>query len=128
MLDFISIHADFVASDNGFEAVVLAETLGDIRTKLHTDTTLARAATLLLLGIGPEHLHHQSRLARLLLVVSVELADIVQGNLVVGEQATVENQVLATDKRGERQGRETLREELEDSVAVLEISLWHLMA
>ncbi len=101
MLDLIAIHADFVASNDGLEAVVLAEAFGDIRAKLHADTALAGPAALLFLRIGPEHLHHQTRLAGLLLVVSVELANIIKGHLVVGEQATVKNQVLAADKRGQ---------------------------
>lgn len=104
MLDLVPIHANFVASNDGLEAIVLAETLSDVGTKLHADTTLAGPAALLFLRVSPEHLHHEAGLAWLLLLVSVEFADVIEGDLVVGEQAAVKNQVLATDKGSQGQG------------------------
>lgn len=85
VLNLITIHAHLVTSDDSLQSVLLTELLGDIGAELHTDTTLARPAAGLLLRIGPEHLHHQARLAGLALVVSVELANIVEGDVVVRE-------------------------------------------
>jgi len=34
MFDLIAFHADFMRSDDGFEAIVFAESLGDIGAKL----------------------------------------------------------------------------------------------
>ena len=39
VLDLVTIHTHLVTSDDGFETVRLAETLGDVGTKLETDTT-----------------------------------------------------------------------------------------
>lgn len=115
VLDFVSIHTDFVTADNSLEAVVLTEALGDIRSKLHANTSLAGTASLLFLGIRPQHLHHETSLAGLSLVMSVQLADIIKGDLVVGEETAVEDEVLVADQGGQRQGGETLGEELECS-------------
>lgn len=115
VLDFVSIHTDFVTADNSLEAVVLAEALGNIRAELHTNTSFAGTASLLFLGIRPQHLHHETSLARLSLVVSVQLANIIEGDLVVGEETAVEDKILVTDQSGQRQSGETLGEELECS-------------
>lgn len=77
MLDFVAVHPDLVTTDDGLQAVLLTEALGDIRTELKSNTTLAGTAALLFLRVGPEHLHHQACLTGLALVVSVELADVV---------------------------------------------------
>ena len=118
MLHLITVHADLVATNNRLKPVVLAEPLGDIRSKLHADTALAGTTTGLLLGIGPQHLHHQTGLTGLALSVPVEFADVVQRDLVVREQTTVQHQVLGSDQGGEGEGGETLREELEDPALV----------
>lgn len=115
VLDFVSVHSDFVTANNSLETVVLAEALGDIGSKLHTDTSLAGTASLLFLGIRPQHLHHETSLAGLSLVVSVQFADIIQGDLVVREETAVEDEVLVANQGSQRQGGETLREEFECS-------------
>jgi hypothetical protein len=100
VLHFVSVHAHLVAADDGLETVLLAELPGDVGTELHAHASLAGPATLLLLGVGPQHLHHQACLARLPLVVSVELADVVEGHVVVGEETAVEDEVFLADQGG----------------------------
>lgn len=107
VLNFVTVHSDLVASNNGLKTVLFTESLGDIRTKLEANAALARTATLLFLGICPKHLHHQTRLARLALLVSVELANVVQSDAIVREETTVEHKVLGANKRRQRQSRET---------------------
>lgn len=119
VLDFVSLHAHLVGSDDSLQAVVLAEPLGDIGSKLKTDTTLAGSTSRLGLRVGPEHLHHQTRLAGLALVVTVEFPDIVQCDLVVGEETAVKNEVLATNQCSQGKGREGLGEDLEDPLIIL---------
>lgn len=34
MLDLVPVHSDFVTADDGFQAVILAEAFGDVRTEL----------------------------------------------------------------------------------------------
>ena len=89
VLDLVTIHAHLVRADDCFQTVVLAEALGDVWSELEADSTFAGATAGHCLRVGPEHLHHQAGLAGLPLVVAVELADIVQGNLVVGEETAV---------------------------------------
>lgn len=110
MLDFITIHAHFMTSNNSLETVLLTEFLGDVGTELHAHASFAGAATGLILRIGPQHLHHETCLAGLSLVVSVQLADIVQGDIVIGEQAAMKDKILFADESGEGKGRETFRE------------------
>lgn len=85
VLHFVAIHAHLVTSDDGLQTVVLAKSLGDIGAELHADSSLAGSSAGLVLGIGPQHLHHQARLTRLALAVSVQLANVVQCNLIIGE-------------------------------------------
>lgn len=98
VLNLVTIHTDFMTANNGFEAVLLAETLGNIRAELHTNTALAGAAAGLLLGVGPQHLHHQAGLTWLPLVVSVEFTNVLQSNIVVREETTVKDEVLVADE------------------------------
>lgn len=102
MLHLVSVHAHFVTSNNGFETVLLAETLCDVWAELHTNTSLAGAAAFFVLGISPEHFHHQAGLAWLSLSVSVQLSNVVQGDAVIREETAVEDQVLVTDQRCQR--------------------------
>ncbi len=76
----------------------------------------AAAAAILLLRVRPQHLHHEACLAGLALVVSVQLANVIERDVVVGEQAAVQYQVLFADECSQGQSREALREELEHSV------------
>lgn len=115
MLFLVPVHADFMAANDGFQAVPLAETFGDIRAELHADATLARAAAWFGLRVCPQHLHHQAGLARLPLLVPVQLADVFQSHVVVGEQASVEDKVLLADQSCQGKCREAFREELEDT-------------
>ena len=112
VLLLVTIHADLVTADDGLQTVLVAETLGNVRTKLHADTTFAGAATGEWLGIGPEHLHHETGLTGLLLLVAVELANVVKGDVIVREETAVEDEELLANQGGERESRETLREEL----------------
>lgn len=85
VLHFVAVHAHLVTSDDGLEAIVLAETLGDVGAELHADASLAGSSAGLVLRIGPQHLHHQARLTGLALCVSVQLANVVQRDLIIGE-------------------------------------------
>lgn len=102
VLHLIPVHANLVTANDGLQAVLLTESFGNVWTELHTDTTLARPATLLFLRVGPEHLHHETSLARLALIVPVELANVVEGDFVVGEETTVEDEVLLADQSCQR--------------------------
>jgi hypothetical protein len=123
MLDLITAHAHLVGPDDSLKSVVLTESLGHIRTKLKTDTTLARAAAGVGLGVCPEHLHHETCLAGLPLVVTVELANIIQLNLVIREKTAVEDKVLVTNQGGQWEGREGLGEDLEDPLVIFSLTL-----
>jgi hypothetical protein len=77
MLHLITIHANFVTPNDGLQSVLLAEPLRDVGAELKTDSSLTGSATRLVLRIGPQHLHHETRLAGLSLVMPIELADVV---------------------------------------------------
>lgn len=85
VLFLVSFHSNFVTANDSIQAVVVTEPLGDIRSKLHTDTSLTWSAARFRLRVSPKHLHHQPSLTWLALVVSVELANIIQGNLIIRE-------------------------------------------
>lgn len=123
VFDLVTAHAHLVGANDSLQAVVFTEALGHIRAELETDTTLAGTATNLGLRVCPEHLHHQARLARLPLVVAVELADIIQLDLVIGEETTVQDKVLVTNQGGQWQGREGLGEHLEDPLVIFSLAL-----
>src|SRR4051812_6638914 len=55
MLFFVAFHPDFMASNNSIQPIVFAESLCDIRTKLHTHASLARPSARFGLGISPQH-------------------------------------------------------------------------
>lgn len=107
MLLLIPFHSYFVTANNSFQSVVVAESLGNIRSKLHADTSLAGSTSWLCLRISPQHLHHQSSLAGLALIVTVKLADIIQSNLIIREQTSVKDEIFLANQSGERQCRET---------------------
>lgn len=113
VLLLVSVHPDLVASDDGLQAVLLAEALGHVGAELHAHAALAGAAAWRRLGVGPQHLHHQAGLAGLSLRVAVQLTDVVKGDVVVREKTAVEHQVLFAHQRGQGQRREALREEFE---------------
>lgn len=71
MLFFVTLHTHFMTSNDRFQTVLLAETLRNIRSELHTNTALAGASAGFGLGVGPKHLHHQTSLAGLSLLVAV---------------------------------------------------------
>src|SRR5690242_18498892 len=101
VLDFVALHAHLVRSNNSLESVPFTKALCDVRTKLETDTALARSASGCCLRVGPEHFHHQARLAWLSLLESIKLPDIIQCDVVVREEAAMENKVLLANKCGE---------------------------
>lgn len=103
MLFLIAIHTDFVASNDGLQTILLAEALRDIGTKLHANTTLAWATAGLGLRVCPQHFHHQTSLAWLALLVAVQFADIVQSDVVVGEQTSMQHEVLLANQSGQWQ-------------------------
>lgn len=119
MFHFVTVHADFVRSNNGFQLVLFTEAFGHIGSELETNTALAWSSAWLGLRIRPEHLHHQSSLAGLPLLEAVEFAHIVQADVIVGEEATMEHKVFLPNQRGKGQGRERLGKELEHSFVVL---------
>lgn len=104
VFDLVPLHADLMRSNDGLEAIVLAEALRDIWSELHPDTALARTTARLWLWVGPEHLHHQALLAWLSLSVAVELPDIVERCLIIGEKTAMKNKILVGDQSGKRQG------------------------
>lgn len=106
VLDFVALHAHLVRTNDSLQTIVLTEALGDIGTELKTNTALTGSTAWHSLRVGPEHLHHQTLLTRLSLVVTVKFADIVEGDLVIGEQTTVKNQVLITNQSGQGQSGE----------------------
>lgn len=122
VLLLVTVHANLVTADDGLQTVLVAETLGNVGTKLHANTALAGAATRERLRICPEHLHHETSLTGLLLLVTVELADVVERDIVVREETAVEDEELLANQRGEREGRETFRKELVGSGKVRYVS------
>ena len=123
VLDFVALHADFVRADDGFEFVGLAETLGDVGAELETYAALAGSTAGLGLRIRPEHFHHETGLARLSLLEAVELPHVVEGDVVVGEETTVEDKVLLADQRRKGKSGEGFREEFEDAFVVFGAAL-----
>ncbi|PSN68503.1 hypothetical protein BS50DRAFT_367370 [Corynespora cassiicola Philippines] len=119
MLNLVALHAHFVRSNNCLQVVLLAEPLGNVRAKLETHTTLAGSASGGGLGVGPEHLHHKTRLARLSLLEAVQFPHIVKANVVVGEETAVQHKEFLVDEGCEGQRGEGLGEELEDTFSVL---------
>ena len=100
VLLFVTLHPDLVTSDDGFETILLAEALGDIGSELQTDATLAGSSAGCGLRVGPEHLHHETTLTWLALVMAVELPDVVESDVVVREEAAVKHKVLVADESG----------------------------
>lgn len=123
VLDFVTLHPDFVRPDNGLETVLLAEALRHVRSKLQPNTSLAWSTARRRLWIGPEHLHHQTRLTRLALVMSVQFPDVIESDVVIREETTMEHQVFTADQRRQRQCRERLGEHLEDVLIVFSLAL-----
>ena len=101
VLNFVAFHTDLVRSDDSLKTVVLTEALGDIGTKLKTNTALAGAAARLGLRVSPKHLHHKTLLTRLALVMAVEFANVVQGDLIIGEKTAVQDEILFADQCGQ---------------------------
>src|SRR5690349_19618845 len=97
-----------MTSDNGGKVIVITESLCYIRSKLHANTSLRWATTRFSLWVGPKHFHHQTFLSRLTLVMSVQLPDVVQGDLVIREQPSVQNKILVSNQSSQRQRRERL--------------------
>lgn len=118
MLNLVAIHSDFMTTNDGVEAVPFAESSRNVRAKLQANSALAGATSRQRLRVGPQHLHHQTTLAWLPLLVPVQFPHIVQGNIVVGEQAAMQNKVLLANESRKRQCRERLGENLEDALGV----------
>lgn len=119
VLFLITLHTHFVTANDGLQAVLFAEALGDIWSELHSNTTLARATARLGLRVCPQHFHHEAGLARLSLVVAVQLSNIIQSDIIIGEETSVKHEVLLADQSSQRQCRKAFREELEDALIVL---------
>jgi len=113
VLFFVTVHPDLVTPDDSLQTVLLAEPLGYIGAELHADTALAGTTARLGLRIGPKHLHHEASLAGLPLLVPVKLANVVQRDVVIREETTVQNEVLLANQSSQRQSREAFREQLE---------------
>ena len=97
VLDLVPVHPHLVAADDCLQPVALAEALRDIGPELHADAALARATAGRWLWVGPQHFHHEAALAWLALLVAVQLADIVERDGVVGEEAAVQNEKFLAD-------------------------------
>jgi hypothetical protein len=83
VLLLITIHANFVAANDSIQAILVAESLRHIRAELHADASLAGTSARGSLGICPQHLHHQTRLARLPLGVPIQLANVIKSYIVI---------------------------------------------
>lgn len=91
VLDFVAVHADFVTPDNSVKIVLLAKPFRYVWTKLHPHASLAWSTARLILWIRPKHFHHQTRLARLPLAMPVQIANVVQGDVIVGKETPVKD-------------------------------------
>jgi len=89
VLDLVTFHPHLMASDDGVESIGFTKPLRHIWPKLQTHPTLARPSSGRRLWICPEHLHHQTGLARLPLSMPVQLPYVVERGLVVREKATM---------------------------------------
>lgn len=72
--------------------VRLAPPLGDVRTESDADAALGRPASILLLGVRPKELHHEAVVTRLL-AEPLNLADVVERNLVPRREPTMDDKV-----------------------------------
>lgn len=63
--------------NNSLQAIILAKSFRDIWPELHAHAPLTRSPTRLWLRIGPEHLHHETGLAWLALIVTIKLPYVV---------------------------------------------------
>lgn len=118
VFDLIPLHANLMRSDDSLQAIALTEPLGNIRAKLESDSAFTRPPTRRGLRISPEHLHHQSFLSRLPLLVPIQIPHIVQGNLIVREEASVQDKILRADEGGEWECAEGFGEEFEGALVV----------
>ena len=119
MFNLIALHANLMTPNNSLETIAFAKALRNIGAKLQANTAFTRSTTLLSLRIRPEHFHHEATLTRLTLFVAIELAHIVQGDIVVAEQTAMEYKVLATNQGGEGESGEGLGKEPEYPFGVL---------
>lgn len=85
VLDFVAVHAHLVTSNDRVESILLAKTCCNIRAELQANATLAGSTTLLFLRIRPQHFHHETSLSRLSLIMAIQLADIIQRHVIIGE-------------------------------------------
>jgi len=97
MLDLVPVHPHLVAADDRLQPVALAEALRDIGPELHADAALAGAAAGGRLWVRPQHFHHEAALTWLALLVAVQLADVVERDGVVGEEAAVQDEEFLAD-------------------------------
>lgn len=123
VLDLVTLHADLVRTNNSLETVLLTKLLGNIGTELKANASLAGPTARRRLRVCPEHLHHQTLLAGLALVVSVQFPDVIQGCVVVREKAAVQNQVFVANQGSQGQSGERLGEDLEYPLVVLGLAL-----
>lgn len=100
MLDLITFHTNFMASNDSFESVGFAESFGDIGTKLKTNSALTRSTSRHCLRIRPEHFHHETRLTGLALLESVQFSNIIKTDCVIREQSTMQNKVFLANESG----------------------------
>lgn len=53
VLFLVALHSYFVTSDDGLQSIVVTESLGDIWTELHTDTSLTGSSSWCSLRVSP---------------------------------------------------------------------------
>jgi len=92
---FVAHILDLVTSYDVVQVVVLAERLCNVRPKLDAHTSFGRPPARPLLGIGPQELAHKTFFGRL--AVALNAPYIVQGHVVIGEEAAVHHQDLLVD-------------------------------
>jgi hypothetical protein len=119
--DLVALVLDLVAAHHIFEAVLLEEGAGDVRAELHADASLALRTTARVLRVGPHQVAHEAVLGRL--TIAVDLANVVQSDAVLGEQAAVHHDHLGLDDVAEREEIEELGEYVEHLRAVLGFDL-----
>jgi hypothetical protein len=119
VLNLVAFHANFMASDDGLEVVSVTKPLCDIWPKLQANASFAGTSSFLRLRISPEHFHHKPALSRLPLLMPVELSDVIQGDIVVRKQASVQCKIMTAYQSCQRKGGERLREEFKNAFGVL---------
>mmetsp|Transcript_13091 Transcript_13091/g.28852 ORF Transcript_13091/g.28852 Transcript_13091/m.28852 type:complete len:265 (-) Transcript_13091:1041-1835(-) len=117
VLDFIPLLLHLVAADDEFEVICLKEVGRHILPKRYANAPLGSHAAVARLRVAPEHLCHQALIRRL--AVSIHLPDRVQRNVVLREEASMDNKDFRVDDVAQRKEAKRLAEQLVQLLVVL---------